>query len=287
MQEHQPSTGPEEFRRLYNEAPLTRAAVGWLRRNNTLPEELVAEAMRDLKRRGRTLPGALRVRYAARVVLGEFFARWSAKHRGRTVKSLSEDAWVREAELKPFQLAIMAAGDESAFRRITPQLARKRMAERGGMTLGTAEEFTAFVAENTELLADRFLENFDSTRPDAAHKAVRYLQKTAVSYYLVRRTRPIREDAPNLMDYLRGSPRLSPRTVLAVKLAYLPMLLTHEDRQTLRQEYACEGSLARRMPIKEIARVLGYKNAAALSRKLYRIRDWCRRSQPTTSKGGR
>lgn len=39
------------------------------------------------------------------------------------------------------------------------------------------------------------------------------------------------------------------------------------------------------MPIKDIARLLRYKNPACLSRKLYRVRDWCRRSQHHIDQG--
>ncbi|MCH7656415.1 MAG: hypothetical protein IIC95_10620, partial [Chloroflexi bacterium] len=110
--------------------------------------------------------------------------------------------------------AMIAAGDEKTFTKLVPRFARRKMVERMGLSVGTAEEFATFVAENTRRLANLFLKNFDAARPTAARNAVRYLQMTAVSWYLVRRTRPIRANAPNLEAYFQSSKRLRVRTVL-------------------------------------------------------------------------
>jgi hypothetical protein len=193
-------------------------------------------------------------------------------------RELFEDPEARERELRPFEFAVIAAGDETAFRRIAPRFARKKAVEKLGLTIGGAEEFTAFVSEHTQTLANLFLQNFDPSRPAAARNSVLYVQKVAVSWYLTKRTRPIRADAPNLQSYLTGSMRLAPRTKLAIKLAYLPVLLTPDDRKALRDEYGFRGTPGRRMPVKDIAALLRYPNAEVLSRKLYRIRAWCRRN---------
>lgn len=277
--------GKAEFRDLYDAAPLARGAVGWLERHGVAPGEIVEQAMRDLSKRGRHLPRDKRTRYAERVLLGEFFTRWAEKHKGRDLQWFHRER-LHESELQPFQLALMAAGDESAFERLVPRFAKQRIAEQNGMTTGSGVEFTTFVSIHADAITERFLANFDSTRPGAAHKAVRYLQTTAVSYYLVRRTRPVQKDTPNLKRYLERSPRLNPRTVLAFKLAYLPALLTIDDRRCLRGTYGLKGNLQQRMQIQEIAAALGYKNAACLSRKLYRVREWCRRSQLTIPQEG-
>ncbi len=240
------------------------------------PEGIVREAMRRLESRGHRLPAANRLRYISRVILGEFCARWHKKHAGKTVAMLAGDRVLEQRELRPFLLALVAAGDETAFRRVTPRMARQRTMRSLNMDLGSADDFTGFVASNTEVLADRFLANFDSNIKNAAQKAVRYIQVTAVSYYLTRRTRPIRTEVPNLKEYLRLSNRLRPRTVLAVKLAYLPALLTADECRRLRREYGWEGPFRQTIPIKTIAERLRFKNPDTLYRKLYRVRAWCR-----------
>ena len=255
-------------------------AVTWLSENGADPRRLLDDAIEQLHRRNRPLPRDRRVQYATKVLLGEFFARWAAKHQGRAIKDILGNREQRAAEFRPFELALMAAGDEQAFKRLTPLFSRKRMVEHVGLSIGTPDGFTGFVAENTCRLAAQFLKSFDSSRPAAARNAVRYLQKTAVSWYLIRRTKPIRTDAPNLEAYLASSKRLGERTVLAVKLAYLPALLTPIERQTLKERYGFTAGIGQRLPINELAGRLGFKDPAGLSRKLYRVRAWCRRSAP-------
>lgn len=280
------SSEPIGLRDIYASAPLARTVLDWLERNDIDVRPVLEDALARLARRGKRPPRAEQIRYAERVVLGQFFCRWATKNKGGNVRAMRADPKLDQGELRPFQLALLSAADEGAFKRMIPRLARRRTAERSGLWLGTPDEFTAFVAENGELLAQRFLKNFDATRPRAHMAAVRYVQKTAVSHYLVRRTRPIRKDAPNLMDYLTNSKRLSTRTILAIKLAYLPALLTAKEVKILQIQYQLEGNLLTRMSIKQIAKVLGYRNPAALSRKLYRAREWCRRSTAAASQGG-
>lgn len=103
-------------------------------------------------------------------------------------------------------------------------MARVSMLEKSGLTIGKPEDFEAFATSNESGFAALLLQNFDSSRPSAARSVISYLQKTMVSSYLRRRTRPIRDDVPNLRTYLRQS-KMNERTRLAVKLAYLPELL--------------------------------------------------------------
>lgn len=273
-----------EFRAIYDAAPLARPAVGWLKRNGADPNQLVTDAIRDLWRRGRSLPRERRTRYALKVVLGEFLARWAKKHHGRSVSDFTDEE-VRETELKPFACALIALTEEREFAGLTSKFVRKRIVEHMGLSIGGPEDFSAFAMTHTDVLAERFLQNFDSSRAAAARQAVRYLQTVAVSHYLVRRTRPIRTDAPNFKEYLEQSRRLSPRTVLAIKLAYLPALLTHDEREVLREHFGFTRGIGQRLRINEISERLGYKTPAALSRKLYRVRQWCRRSMATSKKG--
>jgi hypothetical protein len=225
-------------------------------------------------------------RYSKSVILGVCLMKFALKHQGQTVESLAKSGPPGEAEARVINLAVIAAGDGKAFTRLAPRFVRKNMVERNGVFTGSPEEFPSFVASHSELLADRFLKNFNGTRRDAAHTAVLYLQKVAVSHYLVRRTKPITTDAPNLMGYLANSKRLSARTVLAVKLAYFPATLTFKDREALRKNYGVGGSMQQKLPIKTIAAKLGYPNAATLSRKLYRARNWSRRMSPAKGAGG-
>lgn len=273
------------FSTMNSDQSLVGPVVAWLQRNAADPQKLVDDAERQLCGRGRSLPRERRIQYAEKVLIGEFLSRWAKKHHGRSPKELGSDPEVFADEIRPFEFAMMAAGDEGAFKRLAPRFARKKMVEHVGLSLGTGEDFTAYVADNTLRLADLFLKNFDPSRPSAARKAVRYIQMTAVSWYLVQRTRPVRTDAPNLEAYLAQSKRINSRTALAIKLAYLPALLTPEERAALRDRYGFKGSLGPRIPIKDIARVLGYATAAALSRKLYRVRRWCRRSSPAGTGG--
>lgn len=279
MHQIQPSNRSAEFRHVYYEVPLLQAAVGWLKSNGADPEAMVVAALADLRRRKHRPPFHQRVQYAASVIKGEFLARWAAKHQGQSIPALRRANASFDDELRALQLTIMATADEKAFGRVTPRLARRSALTRCGIELGSPEDFAGFVATNTTVLAELFLHNFDSSRPDAARKAVGYLQMAAVSSYLVRRTRPIRSDTPNLRDYLARSKRLEPRTVLAVKMAYLPSMLTPRERRMLRGHYGFTGNPSVRMPINRIAEVLGYPSGATLSRKLYRVRAWCRSSR--------
>lgn len=262
---------------------LVTPAIEWLQKNGADPQAMVTGALADLRRRGRSLPHKTRLLYAERVLCGQFFARWAAKHRDRALEKLFDDESFKEKELRPFELALIAVGDEKAFDKLTPRFARKKMVENVGLSLGTADEFTSYVANHTRQFATLFLKNFDSTSVGAARNAVRYLQMTAVNWYLVRRTRPIRTDSPNLEAYLDRA-RINRRSVLAVKLAYLPALLTSVERAVIRDEYGFSGGLGPRMAIQDIAELLGYKNPAALSRKLYKIRKWCRNMEPVSKR---
>lgn len=206
-------------------ASVVAPAVEWLHRNGVNWQTIVRDSLQSLHRRRHHLPPDRRLRYAQSVVIGEFFARWAAKNSTQSVEDMCTDPDLRSCELRPFELALVLIGDEDAFKKLTPRFARQRFVRDFGLTLGTPEEFSSFVAQNTRRIAKLFLTNFDPARRGAARMSVNYLRVTAVSWYLVRRTRPIRTDAPNLQAYLNGA-RIRERTRMAVKLAYLPCLLT-------------------------------------------------------------
>jgi hypothetical protein len=272
------------FRRSNMEGPIfssvarqLTSAIEWMERNGADPQQIVANTEKKLRHRKRFLPREQRIQYAITVLLGEFFSRWAQKNRGFSIAEMVQDAELKKNEMRPFDLALIAASDEKTFARVAPTFARTAMVKRLGLAMGTADGFPLYVMQNTLRIANLFLKKFDVTRPAASRNAVRYLQKIAVSSYLAARTKPISADAPNLLDYLEQSMRLSPRTVLAIKLAYLPTLLSPAERKILGTTYST--AVGPRLPIKRIARILGYRNPAALSRKLYRVRAWCRSSQ--------
>lgn len=268
--------------------PMLESPAAWLCRNGGDPMRSVNDALTRLEASGRFLPPPSRDKYAAKVILGEFFVKWIEKHQGKhTLKQLKAEQELIRDELEPYLHAIIAAADERAFERVRPRMARSSMLEQAGLTTGTADDFTGFVADRVEMLGEIMLSNFDASkahRPDQA--AVSYLCVTAVSSFLARRTKPIRSDAGDLRAYLDYSRKLSERSKLAFKLAYLPALLTPVEKDILSREYGFEGSFTFLEPIQDIAYLLGYKNPDALSRKLYRIRQWSKSSH-YSREGGR
>lgn len=266
--------GTRELRKYLEDNAAIEPVVDWLRRHGVDPIDVVRGPLSKLLDKGRFLAGPERAKYAGKVLTNEFLVRWHLKHRDRAGIPFSPQEL--QEELRPFELALMAIGHEKAFLRTTSRMARHSMLKHLNVTVGTGDDFAAFVAKRTTLLARKFIDNFNSARPDAALRVGSYLLTTAVSQYLVRRTRPIRTDAPGLHEYLRQARRLSPRSVLAIKLAYLPSSLTPAETMVLKRQYGLAGPFGRRIPIKDIATALGYRNPAALSRKLYRVRAWCR-----------
>ena len=268
------STRPQTvLTHLYKAHPEVGPAVEWLRDDGCNIDGAVSASLLKLAGRGRHLPPPRRLRYVLKVVANEFFRRWSKRHRGRhTVLCLQKNPAAAETELRPFLLMLMAAVDEKSFDRTLPKLARTTAAHRGGLDLGRADNFSCFVTTHGEVLAHRFLSNFDPFLAASAN-AVGYLEVTAVSHYLHGRTKAM-VHGPNLARYLRTSKRLRRRTVVATKLAYLPALLTDGERRWLRERHDVRGSLVTRMKIKDVAVLLGYPSGNTLSRKLYRVRQW-------------
>jgi|GEM_PF-6486477 len=255
--------------------PMIASPAAWMVRNGGDPIELVNNALLYMESRKRFMPPPNRDAYAAKVILGAFFVMWLKKHQGKkTIAQLQGNSRLKLKELEPFLHAIIASSNERAFERICPRMARLSMIKKAGLSIGTPDDFEAYVTDHANMLGELMLSNFDTSRPKAAYGAVTYIQVTAVSNYLIRRTRPIRTDAPNLRTYLNYS-RLSTRSKLAVKLAYLPSMLKPFEKDILTEKYGFEGSFILLKPIKDIAELLEYKNPAALSRKLYRVRAWC------------
>lgn len=266
--------GTGELKRYLADNAAVAPMMEWLGREGVDPIDVVRGPLSKLLERGRFLAVPERSKYAGKVLTHEFLVRWHKKHRDRSVGSFSPLEVLDE--LRPFELAMMAIGNEKAFLRTTSRMARQSMLNHMNVTVGTGDDFAAFVSKQTKLLARKFIENFDSARPDATLRVGNYLLTTAVSQYLVRRTRPIRTDAPGLPEYLKRAPRLSQRSILAIKLAYLPSSLTQDETLVLKRVHGLSGPFAKRIPIKTLAAALGYRSPAALSRKLYRARAWCR-----------
>jgi len=96
----------------------------------------------------------------------------------------------------------------------------------------------------------------------------------------------VRSGATNLFAYLKHSPRLSMRTKVAIKIAYLPYPhgLSKEEKQYLQETFGWQPPGGRKLAIQEIAARLKFKSAAVLSRKLYRARQWCQVFRPSPGK---
>lgn len=254
--------------------PELSPVVEWMQANRCDPHGVVREKLAALISRGKFLPKEQRRSYAKRVLLSEFFYRWAQKHRGKsTVKELQDDAETNESEIRPVQFALMAVGDARTFMKTLPRLAKVKTVLGHGGDLGNADDFSCFVVNQAPVLAHRFLSNFDTDVKNASTKAVSYIAMTAVSHYLRSGAQVERDDA-GIASHLRKSKRLVDRTKLATKLAYLPSALTDEERCVLREEYGVQGSLVKRMRIKDIARLLGYPSGRTLSRKLFRLKQW-------------
>lgn len=250
-------------------------AVSWLRtRWGVDAGQLAFTAKMELKKRGRHLPWQQMHRYLRAVVLGEFLARWKQKFAGRSWEQVEKE--VSKADRQALELGIMAVADWRGFRRTLPKMVRQKQAELLGIRHGDDNDFEGFVAERTIHLSKRFFEQFNASGTKASRKAVRFLQVVATRLYLDKRTRPVRDGMPDFLTYIEHSTRLSPRTKLAVKLAYFPFLLTGEEADILAKEYGWKNCNDYRPKIKEIAERLGYKNAAALSNRLYKVRQWCK-----------
>jgi hypothetical protein len=267
-----PLAASKTLRALAERRPEIEPAIIWLQKNGGDPSGILDAVLAKLAQRGRHLPKDQRLLYAQKVVLGEFLMRWAVKHRNTTTKELAEDPETQKSEVRPFDMAMMLIGDASVFRRVTPRLARQKVV---GKELGNADDFSCFVIQYSGVIAHRFLSNFDPHVFNAAAKAVRYMEVTAVSHYL-HVGLAVSRDVPGFAQYMDRSKRMSARTKLAAKLAYFPAALTTDERRILRHRYHFEGSFTRRMKIKDVARLLAYPSAAVVSRKLYRTRQWIR-----------
>jgi hypothetical protein len=275
----QPTAGVAMVEALSEDHPELPYVVKWMEENDCDPRPRIQAALAKLHERKNFLPKVRRKAYAKKLLLSEFLYRWALKHRGKsTVKELQENEATNEREVKPVQFAMMLVGDARTFVKNLPRLAKVRAVSRYGRELGNAEDFSCFVLDHSCVLAHRFLSNFDTGVKNAHTKAVNYLGITAVSHYLRRGAHAERDDA-GITKHLRESQRLCERTRLAAKLAYLPVSLTEEERQVLRREYGLQGTLARRMKIKDIAKLFGYPTAQTLSRKLYRLKGWVKNEQ--------
>lgn len=274
-----PTAGTTLVERLADEHAELPCVIGWMEANGCDPRPLIQATLAKLLERKKYLPKERKKAYVKKVLLTEFFYRWALKHRGKTtVKELQEKELTNEQEIKPMQFALMLVGDARTFIKNLPRLAKVKAVSRYGRELGNAEEFSCFVLDHSCVLAHRFLTNFDTSIKNAQSKAVNYIGITAVSHYLRRGAHADRDDA-GITKHLRQSRRICERTRIATKLAYLPAALTEHERLVLRRDYGVTGSLARRMRIKDIAKLLGYPAPQTLSRKLYRLKGWVKNEQ--------
>jgi len=265
----------QDLERACQSDPAIRQAVQWLDGNGHDAFAVVGDALAKLRKRGRSLPAANREKYIRSVVCGEFLFRWRIAHDGSRWQDIVQDpdSGVREVEL-----ILLSHLDARAFKNARSKLARVGQDRAFNIQRGSNEEFESFVTDHSRLFAQKFFENFDPSRPGAVASVLPYMRITAASLFLSKRTRPVRSGMPNVLDYLETSSRLKDRTKIAVKLAYFPYLLGQQECERIRRDYGWEVSTCKLYPIKEIAARLGFQSAAALSRRLYKVRDWCQRS---------
>lgn len=256
---------------LTKERPFVVPAVEWLLAAGEDVGGLVEAANARLRQRGRHLPGPALWSYLRTVVVGAFLVSWKKRHAGKSWHQIQTAA---SDDLRALNFAVLASADAAGFAKKLPRMASKRVAREHGVWLGDGDSFEAWVAQSGDFLGRKFFENFDTSRKQPARLAVPYLQTLATSLFLGKRTRPVRTGGPNLIDYIETAPRLHKRNRLAAKLAYFPFMLTDEDLRDLRDEYGWKVLRAQRVSVKEIAERLSFKSAAALSRKLYKIRRW-------------
>ncbi|QDT15035.1 hypothetical protein [Alienimonas californiensis] len=271
--------------------PMLGPIVGWLRRDGFDPEAVLVAAAARLRERGRNLPEPLRNRYLTTVLAGEFLARWVKKNDGRTTRDWIEDGKVvdeagYDEQLRPFEYAVVLTCDERAFDRQIDKLVRRSEADRSNLHYGDRSGFAAYSAQSTLLLANRMLKNFKPSYRRAERHAVNYLLKTAASAYLHRCAKETDFASGEILRHLKRSKKVSRRSVVAYKLVYCPANLVYEERKWLRERYGWKDSVARAQ-VQEVACLLGYESAAALSRKFYRMRGWAKSAAERREEAGR
>lgn len=276
-------SGKTDLKELVEAEPMLVRVVEWLRSNGCDAATQVAEALRRLRERKAFLKKGPRIRYLRRVVIGAFLVLWIKKNQGKVVqRSSSKQELVSDSELKAFEQAVAAMGDEATFNRVVPRMVRRRVGSTRGVAMGSAELYTGFVVEKAKDLAEVFLKNFQPNRPKPERAAIGYLETVSVSRYLLRESRKGGSGC-RLVGYLTGKNRLLERNRLAAKLVELPVLLTFEETELLREKYGLEGSFTYRRRVKDVAKSLGYASEAVLSNNLYRIR---RRAENWKPKAG-
>lgn len=218
------------------------------------------------------LPAVKRQAYRAKVILGTFVAEWLRRHRGQGWDKLKATD-----EGKLFQTAIVVINDENAFRKSLRNFTRLKPAETGKARIRDATAFQAFVIDGTSTLAARMLKGFDSGRPGANRTALSYLVKVSVSQFLKGALQePACRTRGSVLSYLAAKKtRLGPRVRLAFKLAYIPLAMTADERNLAEHRGIARSD--RPVPVYKLAKALGFKGAAALSRKLYRVRAWAKK----------
>lgn len=272
-------TRPTFLGELCHHRPELSEISAWLHRDGFDPEPLLAAVSARLQRRGRHLPEKQRHEYYASVLLNEFLTRWVRRNSGSRVQDwivdneiIDEDAV--DKQLRPFELALVLLCDAGAFKKQVPKLIRESEAKRSYIHYGDGDGFAGYVAGTTWLLANRMLRNFNPARRNASRCAINYLLKTAMSCYLKHRSEDPDYATSGMLGYLKRS-RIDRRNVVAYKLVYCPTHLSFEERRWLREAFSWT-DLTQRMRVSDAAHLLGYKNAAALSRKLYKMRGWAK-----------
>lgn len=248
----------------------------WLEAGGVQVTELIQDAESRLAKKGREIFGKTADRYRRKVVLGVFLAEFAAKYR---TESILQIAGTEDHQL--FQFAVLEAND-GAFKKHLRKFIRLQDDEwplGRDVTSFTRDSFSDFVVEESAALTERFLTNFDASRSGAQYNALNYLQMLSMSQFVKKEVRASRSNPSGYLGHVEASKRLSERTRLAFKLAYVPLALRPEEVEILEKKYGWPRTATRQANrIKDVAAGLGFSSAAVLSRKLYRVREWADRA---------
>lgn len=243
-----------------------RLFQSWLEDRGVDVDQALERALGD-----RNLPTRNRRALRQAVVLGLYLSR--------AARELRRVDWENEqdsAEGRLFQLAVLLV-NEGAFEKRVPSMCSLRR-DQFGNEKGDAESFAGYVTDACPDLSRRFLEAFKPERQDADFVSIKYLQVLSVSRFLTRvAILGNRVNQDGVLGFLRRSRRVRPRTKLAYKLVYFPLSLNKKERETIEREYGWKPHPYERQQVQIVAEKLGFKNANALSRKLYKVRAFAER----------
>jgi AraC-like DNA-binding protein len=245
--------------------------VEWLISAGVDVSGVLKTALMEQRAAGRFLKLASHNTYQRRTVLNIFIHR--------VIEAIR--AHPSQENYKLLQLAIILALPAAEVLRAVARFCRRSFVDH--YSVASNRDATNFVTERASHLARKLVTNLKLGTP---RSVLSYLRRVAVSHYLGRVASRLRRQK-SALSHVEESTKIRRRTALAFKLAYLPAALTRKDLAELQREYGWAGVERCKHKIKDIAERLGFKNAATLYRKFYKIREWADNTQGASSRGGR